>query len=248
MPRFKLTIEYDGSSYSGWQKQTDRPSIQTALENAVEQFCGERCGVVGAGRTDAGVHATGQVAHVDLPKDYDPYKVMQGINYHMIISAPAVAVLHAEPVPDEFHARFKATQRFYRYRIINRRARLAVDLGRAWQVAEPLDVAAMREGANYLLGTHDFTSFRHSECQAKTPVKTLDRLDIVQMGEEIIITTDARSFLHHQVRNMVGTLALVGRGRWEPEQVKTALEAKDRASGGPTAPPDGLCLVGVSYE
>jgi len=245
--RFKLTIEYDGSHYSGWQKQPDAPSIQQVLEEAVVQFCGQHCDVVGAGRTDAGVHALGQVAHVDLPKDYDPYKVMQGLNYHMLALAPSIAILNAEPAPDDFHARFSATRRHYRYRIVNRRARMAVDLGRAWQVGEALDVDAMQQAAQHLIGHHDFTSFRDSECQAKSPIKTLDNLSITRSGEDITITTDARSFLHHQVRNMVGTLVLVGKGRWQPEDVKTALDAKDRKQAGPTAPPDGLYLTKVEY-
>ena len=247
MPRFKLTIEYDGSGYAGWQKQPDVPTIQQALEEAVERFCGTRCEVVGAGRTDAGVHATGQVAHVDLPKDYEPYKVMQGLNFHMMESAPSIAVLEAVAVPDDFHARFSATKRYYRYRITNRRARVAIDLGRAWQVGEPLDIAAMHEGAAHLIGHHDFTSFRDSECQAKSPKKTLESLEITQSGEDVTITTHARSFLHHQVRNMVGTLVLVGKGRWHPDEVKKALDAKDRAAAGPTAPPDGLYLTRVEY-
>lgn len=247
MPRFKLTIEYDGSGYSGWQKQPDRPSVQQALMEAAQQFCGEECEVVGAGRTDAGVHATGQVAHIDLPKDYDAYKVMQGFNYHMLATAPSIAILDAEAVPDDFHARFSATKRHYRYRITNRRARVAIDLGRAWQIGEPLNIEAMRQGAAHLVGHHDFTSFRDSECQAKSPEKTLESLDITQNGEDVIITTHARSFLHHQVRNMVGTLALVGKGRWHPDEVKRALDARDRAAAGPTCPPDGLYLTKVEY-
>ncbi len=247
MPRFKLTIEYDGSNYAGWQKQPDQPSVQQALEEAVMQLCGEHCDVVGAGRTDSGVHATGQVAHVDLPKDYEPYKVMQGLNYHMLANAPAVAILDAQAVPDDFHARFSATKRYYRYRITNRRARVAIDLGRAWQVGEPLNLEAMRAGAAHLVGHHDFTSFRDSECQAKSPEKTLESLDISQTGEDVVITTHARSFLHHQVRNMVGTLVLVGKGRWHPDEIKKALEARNRAAAGPTCPPDGLYLTRVDY-
>jgi len=247
MPRFKLTIEYDGSGYSGWQKQPDMPSVQEAIEQAVRELCGEYCNVVGAGRTDAGVHATGQVAHVDLPKDYEPYKVMQALNYHMLATAPGIAILDAEVAPDSFHARFSATKRYYRYRITNRRARAAIDLGRSWQVGEPLNISAMREAAKYLVGHHDFTSFRDSECQSKSPEKTLESLEINGEGENVTITTHARSFLHHQVRNMVGTLVLVGKGRWEPIQVKEALDAKDRAAAGPTCPPDGLYLTRVEY-
>lgn len=245
--RYKLTLEYDGSGYSGWQKQPDAPTIQRALEQAVLQFCGEHCDVIGAGRTDAGVHATGQTAHVDLPKDYDPYKVMQGLNYHMLATAPCISVLNAEPVPDDFHARFSAIRRYYRYRIINRRARLAIDLGRAWQIGDVLNTEAMQEGAAHLIGHHDFTSFRDSECQAKSPIKTLDYLQITRAGEDIFITTHARSFLHHQVRNIVGTLVLVGKGHWQAGEVKTALEAKHRTAAGPTAPPDGLYLTKVEY-
>lgn len=245
--RYKLTIEYDGSGFAGWQKQPDVPSVQQSLEEAVAKFCGELCEVVGAGRTDAGVHALGQVAHVDLPTEYDAYKVMQGLNFHMLESARAIAVLDAEPVSDEFHARFSAIRRHYRYRIVNRRARAAIESGLVWQVGEPLNVEAMQEGAAHLLGHHDFTSFRDSECQAKSPMKTLDRLDVTQDDEHITITTDARSFLHHQVRNIVGTLVLVGKGRWEPVQVKEALDARDRAAAGPTAPPDGLYLTKVEY-
>jgi tRNA pseudouridine38-40 synthase len=236
--RYKLTLEYDGSTYSGWQKQPDTPTIQHALEAAVIELCGEPCEVVGAGRTDAGVHALGQVAHVDLPKDYDPYKVMQGLNYHMLATAPAICVLDAVAVPEDFHARFSATKRYYRYRITNRRARLAVDFGRAWQIGEPLNIAAMRAGAAHLVGHHDFTSFRE---------KTLESLEITKFGEDVTITTHARSFLHHQVRNMVGTLVLVGKGRWQPDDIKTALAARNRASAGPTAPPDGLYLTKVDY-
>lgn len=260
MPRYKLTIEYDGTHYAGWQKQPDRLSVQQALEDAAFKFCGERVELVGAGRTDAGVHATAQVAHVDLPKAYDPFRVLNGINFYLFDpegkmendeeAAPPinrVSVLKAEEVSDEFHARFSATRRYYRYHVINRRPRLAIEAGRAWRVVEPLDINAMREAAGYLLGQHDFTSFRDSKCQAKSPIKTLDRLDIRQDGENIFFTTDARSFLHHQVRIMVGTLTMVGKGKWKAVDVRAALEAKDRAAAGPTAPPDGLYLVQVDY-
>jgi tRNA pseudouridine38-40 synthase len=253
MPRYKLTLEYDGTFYSGWQKQIGQLGVQQALEDAVERFCGERSDVVGAGRTDAGVHATAQVAHVDLPKAHDPFRILQGINYYLFDGeddAPSknrIAVLNVEEVADDFHARFSATRRYYRYRILNRRPRLALDVGRAWRVVEPLDIDAMRKGAKHLLGTHDFSSFRDTKCQAKSPIKTLEALDILQDGENIIFTTHARSFLHHQVRIMVGTLSLVGIGKWQPDDVRTALEAKDRTRGGLTAPADGLYLVGVDY-
>lgn len=254
MPRYKLTLEYDGAPYAGWQRQPDRPSVQGALEEAVLKFCGEQAEVFGAGRTDAGVHATAQVAHLDLAKNHDPYSIMQGINFHLF-GQPAdgepslnrIAVTSAEKVGDDFNARFSAIRRHYLYRIINRRARLGLDAGRAWHVVEELDVPAMQKAARVLVGNHDFTSFRDSECQAKSPVKTLDMIDIERHGENVIIRTHARSFLHHQVRIMVGTLALVGKGKWMVKDVKAALEAKDRAKAGPTAPADGLFLVQVDY-
>lgn len=253
MPRYKLTIEYDGTGYAGWQKQPDHPSIQESIEAALQRFCGETVEVCGAGRTDAGVHATAQVAHVDLAKDWAPYKVMQGINFYLFSSdqePPShnrIAITKTEKVADDFHARFSATRRYYVYRIINRRARLGLDAGRAWHVAEDLNAEMMQEAANMLLGGHDFTSFRDSECQAKSPEKTLDYLDIKRFGEEIRISTHARSFLHHQVRIMVGTLVQVGKGRWTAEDIKKALAAKNRSAAGPTAPPEGLYLVGVAY-
>ena len=254
MPRYKLTIEYDGTGTIGWQKQPDRLSIQGALESAAQQFCGSNVEIVGAGRTDAGVHAIGQVAHVDIAKEFDPFQVMQGINYYLFLpdeqnqaSKNRISVTHAEQVSEEFHARFSAVKRHYHYRIINRRARLGLEANRAWHVVEPLDEEAMQQAANYLLGQHDFTSFRDSECQAKSPIKTLDQLDIKRMSEMIAFTVSARSFLHHQVRIMVGTLAQVGKGRWKPEDVKVALESINRTKAGPTAPPDGLYLVKVDY-
>ncbi|MDE3060718.1 MAG: tRNA pseudouridine(38-40) synthase TruA [Pseudomonadota bacterium] len=248
MPRYKLTIEYDGSPYAGWQKQQERPSVQAAIEEAVFKFCGNRVEVAGAGRTDAGVHAMAQAAHVDLPEAIDPFRIMQGTNFHLFsMEGNRIAITSAEPVPDDFHARFSATKRHYLYRIINRRSRLALEAGRAWHVIEPLDENAMRQAAEMLLGHHDFTSFRDSECQAKSPMKTLDQLDIRRQGNEIHIVTSARSFLHHQVRIMVGTLSLTGKGKWQPKDIKAALEARDRAKAGPTAPPEGLYLVGVEY-
>lgn len=248
MPRYKLILEYDGSPYIGWQKQDGQKSVQGELEAALRKFCGERAEIVGAGRTDAGVHATAQIAHVDLAKPYDPFQIMQGTNFHLFAeSGNRISVLAAEQAADDFHARFSAKGRHYFYHIVGRRARLALDAGRAWQIVEPLDVEAMRQAAQYLVGNHDFTSFRDSMCQAKSPVKTLDTLDTRQNGENIVITASARSFLHHQVRIMVGTLVLVGKGKWRPDDVKRALDAKDRKAAGPTAPPDGLYLVGVDY-
>lgn len=251
MPRYKLTVEYDGRHYAGWQRQPDRPSIQGALIDAMFKFCGEQVDIVGAGRTDAGVHATAQVAHVDLAKDHDPYNVMQGINFYLFggeaVTSNGIAVTHAEKVSEEFNARFSAVRRYYLYRIISRRARLALESSRAWQVSEGLDVAAMQAAAKYLLGQHDFSSFRDSACQSKSPVKTLEGLDVQRVQDNVIIRAHARSFLHHQVRIMVGTLVLVGKGKWQPEDVKTTLDACDRSKAGPTAPPDGLYLIQVDY-
>jgi tRNA pseudouridine38-40 synthase len=254
MPRYKLTIEYNGAGYAGWQKQPDRLSIQEAIEAALQKFCGEAVEVCGAGRTDAGVHATAQVAHIDLGKQYEPYNVMQGINFYLFggreeatTSTNRIAITHAEQVADDFHARFSATRRSYLYRIVNRRTRLGLDAGRAWQVGEVLEEQAMQQAAGLLLGHHDFTSFRDSACQAKSPLRTLEGLDVRRVGEDILIRTHARSFLHHQVRIMVGTLVQVGKGRWQPVDVQRALEAKKRSASGPTAPPEGLYLVGVGY-
>ncbi len=248
MPRYKLIIEYDGNPYIGWQRQVGQKSVQGELETALFKFCGEPAEIVGAGRTDAGVHATAQVAHVDLSKTYEPFQIMQALNFHLFDgSENRISVLDAEEAPDDFHARFSAVKRHYRYRIVNRRARLGLEAGYAWQVVEPLDVPAMQAAAKCLLGTHDFSSFRDTRCQAKSPEKTLDHFAIGQNGENIFFETNARSFLHHQVRIMVGTLSMVGKGKWKIEDVKRALDAKDRKEGGPTAPPDGLYLVGVDY-
>ena len=246
MPRYKLTIEYDGTGFVGWQRQANGLSIQEALETAFERFCGERLIVHGAGRTDAGVHALAQVAHVDLARAADPETIRSALNHHL--RPHAISILAAEPAPLEFDARRSATGRVYRYRILNRRAPPALERDRVWHVAPPLDLAAMAEGACFLVGHHDFTSFRDSLCQAKSPVKTLDALEVCRAGEEIQIEARARSFLHHQVRNMAGTLKLVGLGRWQPEDVARALAARDRRAGGPTAPAEGLALVAVRYE
>ena len=245
MPRYKLTIEYDGRPYHGWQRQDHGPSVQQALEEAVLRFCQARTLVQCAGRTDAGVHATGQVAHFDAPRDYRCDRVRDGLNFHL--RPHPVVVLKAEAVDDDFHARFCAIGRSYLYRIVNRRSPAALDAGRVWWVPVHLDADAMQAGADQLLGHHDFTTFRASECQAKSPMKTLDELAVTRVGEEIRITTAARSFLHHQVRNMVGTLKLVGEGKWTPDDVGRALAARDRNAGGPTCPPDGLYLTGVRY-
>ena len=246
MTRFKLTLEYDGSGFVGWQRQDNGPSIQAALEEAVTGFCGEQVTVHGAGRTDAGVHALGQVAHLDIAKRIGADKLRDALNAHL---RPApIAVLRAEPVDEDFHARFSATRRRYRYRIVNRRAPLALERGKAWFVPTTLDAAAMQGAAQALIGEHDFTSFRAAECQAKSPVKTLDRLSVTRDGEMISVEANARSFLHHQVRNMVGTLRLVGEGKWSAADLRAALDAKDRAAAGPTAPAEGLYLVAVDYD
>ena len=245
MARYKLTIEYDGSPFQGWQAQENGPSVQSAIEAAIFAFCGEETRVHGAGRTDAGVHALAQVAHIDIAKETDAEVLCGALNFHLV--PQPVAILKAEKVSDDFHARFSATARHYRYVIVNRRARLALEGRRAWQVTRPLNVTAMQEGARFLLGKHDFTTFRSSRCQASSALKTLDRLDVTGAGEEIIIETSARSFLHNQVRSMVGSLALVGEGKWESHMMRDALAACNRAACGPVAPPQGLYLVGVDY-
>ncbi|KZD22909.1 tRNA pseudouridine(38-40) synthase TruA [Tardiphaga robiniae] len=246
MPRYKMIIEYDGAPFSGWQVQANATlTVQGALERAAEAICGEPIRVHGAGRTDAGVHALGQVAHCDVPKVLVPGRFRDGMNAHL--RPHPVGVLSADIVPDDFEARFSATRRHYVYRITNRRANLAVDAGRVWRIPRPLDVAAMSEAAKHLLGRHDFTTFRDTECQAKSPIRTLDQLDVVQNGEAITITTSARSFLHSQVRSMVGSLVWVGNGRWTPDDLAAALAAKDRSACGIVAPPDGLYLVKVDY-
>jgi tRNA pseudouridine38-40 synthase len=246
MTRFKLLIEYDGRDFVGWQRQDNGPSVQEALETAVFGFCGEEAAVAGAGRTDSGVHALGQVAHLDLEKEVRPDKLRDALNAHL---RPApIAVLAAEAVEPEFHARFSATSRAYLYRIVNRRAPLALERGRAWFVPVPLDAEAMHEAAQALVGRHDFSSFRAAECQAKTPVKTLDRLSVTREGEALRIEAGARSFLHHQVRNMAGSLKLVGEGKWDRAKLAWALAQQDRSAAGPTAPAEGLYLVRVGYD
>ncbi|CAA7611555.1 tRNA pseudouridine synthase A [Candidatus Terasakiella magnetica] len=245
MPRYRLLIEYDGTPFVGWQRQGRGLSVQAAIEAALSKLCGEPVTLYAAGRTDARVHATGQVAHADLPKDYAADTVRDAVNFHL--KPLPVAVLKAEVVDDRFHARFSAIGRAYLYRIVNRRAPLGLDQNRAWWVPSALDTEAMAAGARRLLGHHDFTTFRAADCQARTPMKTLDVLDVTRHGEEIRIRAAARSFLHHQVRNMVGTLKLVGLGKWSPDDVTRALEARTRAAGGPTAPSAGLFLTEVRY-
>jgi tRNA pseudouridine38-40 synthase len=245
MTRFRLLIEYDGTGYVGWQRQENGPSIQQAIEEAVFAFAAERPNLAAAGRTDAGVHALGQVAHLDLARETSADTLRDAVNFHL--KPQPIAILAAEVVNEDFHARFSAIGRRYLYRIVNRRAPLALMRSRAWQVQIPLDGDAMHQAAQRLIGNHDFTSFRSSICQAASPVKTLDRLDVEREGEEIRIRAAARSFLHHQVRNMVGTLKLVGEGRWRPDDVSAALAARSRSAAGPTAPPEGLFLAEVRY-
>ena len=246
MPRYKLTIEYDGTGLVGWQRQPNGLSVQAALETAIARFCGDTVTVHGAGRTDAGVHALAQAAHVDLTREHPADTIRGALNHYL---RPAtISVLAVEAVGAEFHARISAKGRIYRYRILHRRPPPMLDRNRVWHVAPPLDVAAMQAGARHLVGRHDFSTFRDSLCQAKSPVKTLDALDVSRAGAEIHIEARARSFLHHQVRNMAGTLKLVGLGQWTPEDVAAALAARDRRAGGPTAPAEGLYLVEVTYE
>ncbi|HXR95946.1 MAG TPA: tRNA pseudouridine(38-40) synthase TruA [Rhizomicrobium sp.] len=245
MPRYRLILEYDGRPFVGWQRQDNGPSVQGALEEAIEKFSSLRVTVTGAGRTDAGVHAKGQVAHFDLERDFPPDKVRDALN-HFLRPAPVV-VLEANVAADDFHARFSAIKRHYLYRILNRRSPPAIDQGFVWHVSAPLDHAAMHKAAQALVGQHDFTTFRAAECQAKSPVKTLDWLAVSQRGEEIHVTAMARSFLHHQVRSFVGSLKLVGEGKWRARDLADALAARDRSRCGPVAPSDGLCLMKVDY-
>jgi len=245
VPRYKLTIEYDGSPFAGWQIQADQPTVQGVLTTAIEALSGEKTLVQGAGRTDAGVHARGQVAHVDLGRDWDTDTVRDALNAHL--RPHPVAVLAAERVAEGFNARTSAVKRHYLYRIINRRADLTVDAGYAWRVPRPLDAAAMHAAAQRLIGKHDFTTFRSTECQAKSPVKTLQQLDVERQGDELQVTTSARSFLHSQVRSMVGSLVMAGEGKWSADDLARVLAARDRTACGQVAPPDGLYLMKVDY-
>ena len=245
MPRYKILIEYDGAPFAGWQYQDNAPSVQRAIMTAIEAFSGEKVMVQGAGRTDAGVHALGQVAHFDLSAERDTDTIRDAINAHL--RPHPVAILSAEKVSGDFDARRSAVRRHYLYRIANRRPDLALERGRAWRVPRRLDAEAMHEAAQRLVGKHDFTTFRSTECQAKSPEKTLDWLDVSRLGDEIQITAVARSFLHNQVRSMVGSLEVVGNGKWQAADLARALAARDRSACGPVAPPEGLYLVRVDY-
>ncbi len=252
MTRWKLTIEYDGRPYAGSQRQPDIETVQGEIEKALYKFCQKEIKITVAGRTDAGVHARAQVAHFDLDYGDRPltgFDLAKAINAHLI--PQPISIIHAGEVADDFHARFDALSKLYVYRIINRPYKLAIDKGFAWWKKKPLDLTVMRDATKILIGQHDFTTFRDTECQAKSPIRTLDELTIVSQeilgGQEILIHARGRSFLHHQVRNIVGTLSLVGEGKWSAQDVQTALDAKDRTAGGPTAPSDGLSLLSIDY-
>lgn len=245
MPRYKLTIEYDGDSYAGWQRQENASTVQGTIEAAVNAFCGQEVTVFGAGRTDAGVHALAQVAHVDLEADWPAGTVRDAVNAHL--APERVALLNVETVADDFDARFSATRRHYLYRILDRRAPAVLRRGRVWRARKHLDADAMHEAAQVLVGHFDFTTFRHANCQAKSPMKTLEKLDVRRVDDEIHVTTASRSYLHSQVRSMVGSLKLVGEGKWTADDLRLALEATDRKACGPVAPSDGLYLTQVDY-
>jgi tRNA pseudouridine38-40 synthase len=246
VPRYKITVEYDGGPFVGWQRQDTGPTIQAALEEAVFALSGERVHVQGAGRTDSGVHARGQVAHFDLAMEKRIEEVRGAVTFHL--KPQPIVVIAAELAPPGFHARFSATYRRYRYRILNRRTPAAMERGHVWHVPAVLDLAAMQDAASVLIGHHDFNSFRSVSCQAKSSIKTLEELSLTRSGEEFHFDIGARSFLHNQVRILVGTLAMVGRGQWSKTDVESALAARDRTRAGPTAPPDGLCLMEVRYD
>jgi tRNA pseudouridine38-40 synthase len=243
--RWRLTIEFDGTPFMGWQRQEHGPSVQQALEEAIHRMTGELAAVHGAGRTDAGVHALAMTAHVDIAKSLTEHRLREGIN--ALVRPQPVSILAVQPAADDWHARFSCVERRYRYRILNRRAPSALDRGRVWHISVPLDAEAMREGAANLVGRHDFTTFRSAQCQSDSPVKTLDRLEVSREGDEVHVEAAARSFLHHQVRSMTGCLALVGRGQWSPDEMRKALEARNRAALGFNAPARGLYFVEAIY-
>lgn len=247
MPRFRMTVEYDGSPYFGWQRQSNGPSVQGALEAAVLSLTQETASFRGAGRTDSGVHAKGQVTHVDLSRDWEPYKLRSALNAHLAMAGEAISVLDVEAVTEDFDARFSALRRHYLYRIICRKSRLALEHKRAWWVSKDLDHEKMHAAAQMLVGRHDFTTFRSVHCQANSPVRTLDRLDVTREGDLIEIRATAQSFLHNQIRSFAGTLKLAGEGGMSADDVKAALEARDRKACGPVAPPDGLYFMQVDY-
>lgn len=246
MPRYRITIEYDGTPYVGWQVQDNGPSVQGRIAQAIAAFSGETLVPSGAGRTDAGVHALGQVAHFDLEKDWPTDTVRDAVNAHL--RPDPITILDCELADTEFDARFSATKRHYLYRICDRRTPLALDRDRVWQVSRPLDPEAMHAAAQVLVGKHDFTTFRAAQCQARSPVKTLDRIDVSRVGAEVHINVQARSFLHNQVRSIAGALRQVGEGKWSARDLEEALKAKDRAACAPVAPPHGLYLLSVTYK
>lgn len=245
MHRYKLILEYDGTPFSGWQRQSGRPSVQQALEEAITGMSGETAKTQAAGRTDAGVHALGQVVHFDLSKEWDPFRIREALNYHL--RPHPVGVILAEAMGQDFEARFSATARHYEYRILNRRAPPVIERNHVWHVPKALDADAMDRAAGMILGLHDFTTFRSSECQANSPMRTLDAFSVRRENEHILVTASARSFLHHQVRSMVGSLKLVGEGKWAPEKLRAALDAKDRSQCGAMAPSSGLFFARVDY-
>jgi tRNA pseudouridine38-40 synthase len=245
VPRYVLVIEYDGTPFCGWQRQAGALSVQQVVEEAIGKMSGETATIQAAGRTDAGVHALGQVVSFDLSKEWDPFRIREALNFHT--KPHPVAIVEAGAVPDSFEARFSAIARHYEYRILNRRGRPALEDRRVWHCPIALDAEAMHAGAQHLIGKHDFTTFRSTECQAKSPEKTLDRLDVSRAGDEVHVSATARSFLHNQVRSMVGSLVLVGDGKWSPDDLRKARDACDRAACGPVAPPDGLYLMKVDY-
>lgn len=246
MTRWRLTVEYDGGPFMGWQRQAHGPSVQQTLEEALQRMTGEDTAFIAAGRTDAGVHALAMSTHVNVAKMLTPHRLREGLN--ALVRPHPISVLEVKQVADDWHARFSCVGRRYLYRILNRRAPPALESGRVWHIAVPLDVDAMQEGASYLIGRHDFTTFRSAQCQSESPVKTLGRLEVSRAGEEFHVTAAARSFLHHQVRSMVGCLALVGRGQWSPKDMRKALEARNRAALGFNAPPHGLYFVEAMYD
>jgi len=246
MTRWRLTIEYDGGPFMGWQRQDNGPSVQGQIEAAIARMTGERAAVHGAGRTDSGVHALAMSAHADIAKPLTAHRLRDGLN--ALVRPDPIAILAAQPAADDWHARFSCVGRRYEYRILTRRAPPAVDRGKVWHIHAPLDLEAMAAGAALLVGTHDFTTFRSVQCQSQSPVKTLERLEVIRDGERVRVEAQARSFLHHQVRSMVGCLAMVGRGQWAPGDIKSALDARDRAALGLNAPPEGLYFVEALYD